>query len=136
MKTLQFGDKQANFSTSFAWCFIYKNQFKRDPVQVLLPVIRDILTETGKKNKKQTKEEEDAEFAYSIMEKLGLIEVTNMAWCMAKLVDNSIPEPLEWVASFGEDFGVLDIVTDVFPDAIESCFSSKKSSAPIPTTQK
>jgi len=40
IKTLQFGDKQVSFSTSFAWCFIYRSQFHRDPAQVLLPVAR------------------------------------------------------------------------------------------------
>ena len=114
LKTLQFGDKSVTFSTSFAWTLIYKSQFGRDALPILIPIIR----ETANTKKKP----DESELA--------------MTWSAARLVDFNIPDPLTWVASFGDDFEPLDVISDLFPDLILSCFASKKSKAPIPTAKK
>lgn len=121
IKTIQIGEKDVSFDTSFVWAFIYKSQFHKDPVQTIVPAYERV-GETA------TAEE----FANKLYEELGVVEVANIAWSMAKVHDQSIPDPITWVASFGDDFGVADIMIELIPDAINSCFQSKKSSAPIP----
>lgn len=126
LKTLQFGDKSVTFSTSFAWTLIYKSQFGRDALPIFIPIIR----ETANTKKKKS------ELAMTFLERLGFSGVVEIAWSAARLVDSNIPDHLTWVASFGDDFEPLDVISDLFPDLILSCFASKKSKAPIPTAKK
>jgi len=128
LKTLQFGDKDVTFSTSFAWTLIYKSQFGRDALPILIPIIREA---NNAKNKA-----DETELAMTFLEKLGFSGVVEIAWSSARLVDSSIPDPLTWVASFGDNFEPLDVISDLFPDLILSCFASKKSKAPIPPVKK
>lgn len=128
LKTLQLGDKDVTFSTSFAWTLIYKSQFGRDALPILIPIIRE--ANSAKKKADET------ELAMTFLEKLGFSGVVEIAWSSARLVDPSIPDPLTWVASFGDNFEPLDVISDLFPDLILSCFASKKSRAPIPPVKK
>lgn len=128
LKTLQFGDKDVTFSTSFAWTLIYKSQFGRDALPILIPIIRE--ANSAKKKADET------ELAMTFLEKLGFSGVVEIAWSSARLVDPSIPDPLTWVASFGDNFEPLDVISDLFPDLILSCFASKKSKAPILPAKK
>lgn len=120
IKTLKFGDKDVQFSTSFAWCFIYKNQFGTDPAKIFMPSIKKITRN----------DMEDMDMAVAIYEEMGFVGITQVAWAMAKLANKSIPDPLTWVQSFGDDFEALTLVTELIPDAIQSCFSSKNLETP------
>lgn len=121
IKTLTFGDKQVQFSTSFAWTFIYKSQFGKDAAKVLLPIIKKIYSE-------DVSEEDQAIYFW---EELGFTGIAEIAWAMARLADKTIPEPGAWVLSFGDDFAAADLTTELLPEAVISCFSTKKSLAPI-----
>lgn len=126
VKTLKFGEKEVRFSTSFAWAFVFKNQFHQDPAKLLIPTIVKMDTQTSEDGE-QVSDEQQAMVLY---EELGFTGIVQIAWSMAKLCDRNIPEPIEWVLSFGEDFGALDLVLELMPEAIESCFSTKNSMAP------
>lgn len=126
VKTIEFGDKKVEFSTSFAWAFIYKNQFKQDPAKVMMPTIRKI-------NSADLDEEAQA---IALYEELGFVGIVQIAWAMAKLCNRTLPEPLEWVKSFGDDFAPLDLVMELIPEAIESCFVSKNFQAPNQETEE
>lgn len=135
IKTLDFGDKKVNFNTAFAWTFAYKAQFHQDPAKVLIPVVKKINDINDEESEDDTKEAED--LGMMLYEDLGFTGLAEIAWSMAKIADKDIPEPVTWVASYGDDFPMSDIVSDLIPEAVLSCFSSKKSSAPIPPeTQK
>ena len=66
------------------------------------------------------------------MERLGFSGITEISWAMARLADKKTPDPEAWIASLGDDFDMMELVTEVLPEAIESCFTTKKSGAPIP----
>lgn len=121
IKTIEMGEKKITFSTNFAWCFIYKSQFGKDPAKVIMPVVSEMNGE----------ERDGEEFSAKIYETFGFIEIANIAWAMAKLADRSISEPMEWVMEIGDDFDLNRIMTDLIPEAIQSCLVSKKSMAPI-----
>lgn len=131
LKTMQFGDKEVDFSTAFAWTFIYKSQFGEDPVKVLLPTIKNTLSNSEIDSIEDEEEKEQAQ-VYALMEELGMTGIAQIAWAMAKLADNNTPAPLPWIESFGDDFPVMDLLTELVTEAIYSCFASKKSEAPIP----
>lgn len=117
LKTLKFGDKEVTFSTSFAWAIVYKAQFGEDPLKVLIPAIQGIESADGN----------DEAAGYVLFSELGMVNIANIAWAMAKLVDQDIPDPMMWIESYGDDFGVMDIAIEVLPAAVTSCFASKKS---------
>lgn len=129
IKTIEFGEQQVQFNTSFAWTFVYKSQFGVDAAKVLMPVIKDVYATNGKE---QSDEEEKAmDLGGALLEQLGFSGITGIAWSMARLCDKTIPEPLLWVTSYGDDFPVMDLVSELIPEAITSCFATKKSKAPV-----
>lgn len=123
IKTIQFGDKSIQFSTSFAWAFIYKSQFGKDAAKVLLPAIEKIFLVGG--NAPET-EDQEAVQAMMLFEELGFTGIVEISWSMARLCDKTIPEPIQWVESFGDDFEPLTLVTEIITEAITSCFASKE----------
>lgn len=131
IKTLEFGDKKVSFSTSFAWTFKYKSQFGKDAAKVLMPTIKKTQDPHPSHGKPLTPEDQ----AYILYEELGFTGIAEIAWSMASLLDRNIPDPVTWIASFGDDFNSFDLIELVI-DAIESCFSTKKSPAPTQTNQK
>jgi hypothetical protein len=128
IKTIEFGDKTVNFSTSFAWAFAYKSQFGQDPARVFMPAIQKALLLAA--NEEAENEDQETIKAIILYEELGFTGIVQIAWAMAKLCDKNLPDPMTWVLSFGDDFNALDLVTDLIPAAIESCFASKKFEAP------
>ena len=134
VKTLTFGDKQVQFSTSFAWAFAYKSQFGQDPAKIFMPAIKKAML-IGADKPAETEEQEEAQ-AFVLYEEMGFTGITQVAWAMAKLCDKNLPDPMTWIQSFGDDFEALTIVTELIPDAIESCFASKNSPTPSPADLK
>ena len=128
IKTLQFGDKSVQFSTSFAWTFIYKSQFKKDAARVLMPTIQKVFSISG--DTEAEEEDQGAVQAIALYEELGFTGIAEIAWAMARLCDKTIPEPVQWIESFGDDFSPLDIVTEIITEAITSCFASKNQMTP------
>jgi hypothetical protein len=131
LKTMQFGEKEVQFSTAFAWAFIYKSQFGEDPVKTLLPTVKGVFSNKEIEAIEDEEEKEQAQ-VFALMEALGITGIAQIAWAMAKLADSSIPAPLSWIESFGDDFPVMDMLEELVTEAISSCFASKKSGAPIP----
>ena len=72
IKTLRFGEKDVQFSTSFAWALRYKAQFGNDPVKILIPALKKL----------QNAAEEDQ--AYAVYEELGVVGAAQIAWAMAQ----------------------------------------------------
>lgn len=134
IKTLDFGSQKVNFNTAFAWTFAYKSQFHQDPAKILIPIIKDIndVNEKEAKDGNTDNDQDASDLAYALYEKLGFTGIAEIAWSMAKIAKQNIPDPLTWIESFGDEFPMADIVTDLIPEAIFSCFTSKKSSVPIP----
>lgn len=128
IKTIAFGEKNVKFCTSFAWVFVYKNQFGHDPVKILMPAIQkmSVLFEDETAN--------EMEQAVALYEELGFNGIAQIAWAMAKLCDRTMPEPLEWIMTFGDDFEPLTIMIELIPEVITSCFASKNPQTPEMTT--
>lgn len=125
IKTIQIGDKSINFSTSFAWCFIYKAQFGKDPLTVIRPAYAQASSSGAS----------GAAVFYDLYERLGVVEVSRIAWAMARNADKEIPDPETWVSSF-EEFPVMTFMEELIPEALSSMFATKKASAPNRTERR
>ena len=131
LKTMQIGDKEVTFSTAFAWTFIYKSQFGKDPVKSLVPMLKSTFNDPEIEAIENEDEKSQAQ-VLAMLEELGFTGVIQIAWAMAKLVDNNISDPLTWLISFGDDFPVMDVMTELVTEAVTSCFATKNLSTPDP----
>lgn len=134
VKTVTFGEKQVQFSTSFAWAFAYKSQFGHDPAEIFMPAVQKIMLLGA--DQKAESEEAETEQVVILYEELGFTGIAQIAWSMAKLCDKSLPDPITWIQSFGDDFEALTLVTELIPEAIDSVFSSKNLETPSPKDLK
>lgn len=120
IKTIEFGDKEVNFSTSFNWMVIFKSQFGEDAAKVIMPLIREM----------QKPEYNENDYGFLVYEVLGFTGIAEIAWALAKNADDSVPDPEAWMNELGDDYSAADIASELIPEVIASSFSSKKSMAP------
>lgn len=119
-KTLTFGDKDIQISTSLMWAVYYKVQFGEDPAKSIVPTVAKItaynLTES--------------DMVAAFMEEIGITGTLQITWAMAKAADRQILPFDAWVEKYGDDIEITDLMLDVIPDVITACFTSKKYTAP------
>ena len=119
-KTLVIDGRQVPFRSTGAFLLRYKMQFQRDALKDLVklgPLIKQV---------QAMGETEDMEQLANIIETLDLQLFYNFAWVLAKVADNSIPEPMTWLDSFGE-FPIMDIMSDLMELIEKSIGVSKKN---------
>lgn len=136
-KTIKIGNKSVRLNNNISWTLIYRDQFGRDIIPTLMPlvasaldIISGVINETGK-----TEDIELADLAklangdalLNAAIHLGGFEFTDLiciTWAMAKSADEDIPSPSEWVAQF-DDFPLDIIVPAVFTLIFKGVISSK-----------
>lgn len=112
-KTIEIDGKKVRFKSNGATPLRYKAQFGRD-------YLKEILKMSSLENI-NTKKKKDVDI--QSLESLDFEVFYNISWIMAKTADPTIPEPLEWLASFDE-FPIVD----VFPEMQELIMASLQTS--------
>ena len=128
-KTIKIDGRDVTFDSSFYFAIIYKNQYNRDIMSVLMPVISDVLkgsdelfsTARGTGEITPSMIGDALESIYS----LEMTDIMGLIWAMAKMADENIPEPDEWFRSF-EEFPIIDILDELKGIIIPSLVSKKK----------
>ena len=136
-KIINIGDKEVKLNNNVAWTMEYRDQFGKDIVPALMPVIASIIegvttviADTGKT------EITVADIADAIqgrtmeimlpMFQVEFVDVViNVTWSMAKAADESIEPPKKWVRQFDEF--PLDVVGPAVFDMIIKGFVSSKN---------
>ena len=136
-KIINIGKKEVKLNNNVAWTMEYRDQFGKDIVPALMPVIASIIegvttviADTGKT------EITVADIADAIqgrtmeimlpMFQVEFVDVViNVTWSMAKAADESIEPPKKWVRQF-EEFP-LDVVGPAVFDMIIKGFVSSKN---------
>ena len=123
-------------NNNVGWLFIYKDQFGRDIVPTLVPVLNagidlvfGIYKETGGKFTKDSIMQIDTDALTDALIQATAIEATdliNITWALAKNADEDIPEPREWVRQF-DTFPVDVIAPEVFKMLFKGMVSTKNS---------
>jgi hypothetical protein len=112
-KTITIDGRQVRFKSNGATPMRYKAQFGKDYLKEILK-----MAPIEKMNKKKDVNAKD-------LEVIDFEVFYNIAWIMAKTADPSIPEPLEWLATF-EEFPIAEIVPDLQELMTATLMSSKK----------
>ena len=116
------------------WLFIYKDQFGRDIVPSLVPVLNagidlvfGIYKELGGEiSREKIMQIDPAALTDAIYAASGIeaVDLLNIVWALAKNADDDIPEPREWVRQF--DTFPLDVIAPaVFELVFKSMVSTK-----------
>ena len=119
-----------------AWTMEYKDQFGKDIVPVLIPLVSamveglaSVISETGTTNL-TAKQISEAFQGRSMEILLPMFQVEfvdiiiNVTWALAKCADETIPEPKRWIRQF-ETFPLDVIVPEVYEIVMQGFVSSK-----------
>lgn len=140
IKTITIGDKDVRLDNSIGWAFEYKDQFGRDIVPALMPLIAGTIKavtaildgagiEDGKVDTAKLAEamaDADLSDAYMYFNQFEATEIIQITWALAKNADEDIPEPKRWLKQF-ENFPVDEIVPEVARLIIKGVVSSKNA---------
>lgn len=134
-KTIEIEGKKIVFSTSLSWIYKYMSQFGEDPVQLIAPVLKTavpIISSWGGDFKDLTAVDFDQ--LTDILFDIRVGDFLNLIWAIAKNGNKEIPEPEVWYAEF-ENFPVDEVITEIAPDILKSCISTKKYKALLKMVQ-
>ena len=136
-KIIKIGKQEVRLNNNVAWTMEYRDQFGKDIVPALMPVIASmvegistIITETGKTDINISDIADSLQGrAMEILLPMFQVEfvdvVVNVTWAMAKAADEDIAPPKQWVRQF-EEFP-LDVVAPAIYELVIKGFISSKN---------
>lgn len=135
-KTITIGGKDVRFNNNLGWAIVYRDQFNRDIIPSLMPlmaaafdVISGIIKETGKTENIELEDLlgviDGDTFLDAIVHvsSVELVDFINIAWAMAKWADDSIPEPKKWIKDL--DFTLDEVAPELIKLLVSGVVSSK-----------
>ena len=135
-KVIKIGGVDVKLSNNMAWTLEYKEQFNKDILPVIMPLINTVIeglasfiSETGGGEVNAVKIADAIEGrAAEVLLPLYTAEFTELVigvtWAMAKAADDSIDPPAQWIRQF-ETFPVDVIIPTVYGMALRGLVSSK-----------
>ena len=135
-KIIKIGKQEVRLNNNVAWTMEYRDQFGKDIVPVIMPLmasmiegVSTIIAESGKEVTIESIAESLQGRAIDVMLPMFQTEfvdlVINVTWAMAKAADEGIAPPKQWVRQF-ETFP-LDIVGSAVFDLVLKGFVSSKN---------
>lgn len=136
-KTIKISGKDVRLNNNLEWAMIYRDQFGRDIVPSLMPmlagvmdIIAGLISETGKTdeiNLTDLAKLADGDALLNAMIHIGsveLVDFVNITWALAKCADEDIPEPRTWIRQF-DSFPMDTVAPAVFSMIFKGVISSK-----------
>lgn len=135
-KTITIGGKEVLLNNNAAWAMEYQEQFGKDILPVMLPMVAtlaegfaSILADTdGEKLNASMVADSLQGRAMEILLPLVQVEfvdmVYNVTWALAKNADPGIPEPKKWIRQF-DTFYLDEVVPEVYGMILQGFASSK-----------
>ena len=131
---INIGNKEVLLDNNMAWIMEYKDQFGKDVLPSLMPVVASliegaaaILAETGGDltmvGVAEALEGKSMEVLLP-MYQIEFVDLINITWAMAKAADESIDPPKRWIRQF-ETFPVDVVAPAVFDLILKGSSSSK-----------
>lgn len=124
-KTIQIDGKQIKFKSGASFARIYKNQFGKDILTVIMPLLSEVLKNMDEIFDKKTIAPSDLSKILDSVYCLELVDIQNIIWAMAKLADKDIAEPEIWEGQF-EEFPIFDVAKELMEIFIPSLVTKKK----------
>lgn len=136
-KIIQIGEKEVRLNNCVAWTMEYRDQFGRDIVPALMPVlatmiegVSSVIAEAGAdkielESLANALEGRSMEILMPLFQVEFVDIIINVTWAMAKAADETIAPPKRWVRQF-ETFP-LDVVVPAVYELVLTGFVSSKN---------
>lgn len=134
-KIIKIGNQEVRLSNNVAWTMEYRDQFGRDIVPAIMPIITSfmegastIIADLDGELTMDGIAEALRGRAMDILLPMYQVEfvdiVLNVTWAMAKAADEEIEPPKKWVRQF-EEFPLDVIVPEIYELVVKGFISSK-----------
>lgn len=134
-KIIKIGNQDVRLNNNIAWAMEYKDQFGKDIVPVIMPLVASIMEglstvipETGEEVNTADIMEAIQGRTMEILLPMFQVEfvdvIINVTWALAKVADDDILPPKQWVRQF-EEFPLDIIAPAVYDLVIKGVVSSK-----------
>ena len=136
-KVIKIGKQEVRLNNNVAWTMEYRDQFGKDIIPVVMPLmasmiegVSTIMADAGDKGEitvssiAETLEGRAMEVLLPMFQSEFVDLVINVTWAMAKVADESIAPPKQWVRQF-EGFYLDEIGPAVFDMVLKGFVSSK-----------
>lgn len=135
-KIIKIGKQEVRLSNNTAWTIEYRDQFGKDIVPTLMPLIMTItegitsvVSEMGKAEVKSLVEVAEVLQGRSTdillpMYQIEFVDLINITWAMAKAANEDILPPKQWIKQF-DSFPVDVVAPAVYDMALKGFISSK-----------
>lgn len=145
-KVIKIGKQEVKLSNNVAWTMEYRDQFGKDIVPALMPVIASIMegasaligeADNGEINVSDIASAIEGR-AMDVLLPLFQVEfvdtIINVTWAMAKAANEDLDPPKKWVRQFDEF--PLDVVIPAVYDMVLKGFVSSKNLKRLKTIKK
>lgn len=136
-KVIKIGKQEVRLNNNVAWTMEYRDQFGKDIIPVVMPLIASmiegvstIMADAGDKGEitvssiAETLEGRAMEVLLPMFQSEFVDLVINVTWAMAKVADESIAPPKQWVRQF-DGFYLDEVGPAVFDMVLKGFVSSK-----------
>ena len=135
-KVINIGNKEVRLNNNVAWTMEYRDQFGKDILPTIMPLIAStlegvstIIADSGNEVTVTSVAESLQGRAIDVLLPMFQAEfvdlVINVTWAMAKAADETIDPPKKWVRQF-EEFP-LDVIAPAVGDMVLKGFVSSKN---------
>lgn len=135
-KIINIEGRELKLNNQVAWTMEYKDQFGRDIVPVIMPMVSAIVeglasvisengtTEISAKQISEAFQGRSMEILLPMFQVEFVDIIINVTWALAKCADETIPEPKKWIRQF-DSFPLDIIVPEVYQLVMQGFVSSK-----------
>lgn len=136
-KVIKIGKQDVRLNNNVSWCMEYRDQFGKDIVPALMPVIASgieglstVVSEAGSDHVSyadiaETLRGRSLDILLPLFQVEFVDVIINVTWAMAKAADENIAPPKQWVRQFDEF--PLDVVGPAVYDLVVKGFISSKN---------
>ena len=136
-KVIKIGKQEVRLNNNVAWTMEYRDQFGKDIVPALMPVLASmiegvstVISDTGKSeitvaDLADALQGRTMEILLPMFQVEFVDTIINVTWAMAKAADENILPPKQWVRQFDEF--PLDVVGPAVYDLVLKGFVSSKN---------
>ena len=137
-KIIKVGKQEVRLNNNVAWTMEYRDQFGKDILPTIMPLLASaiegfstIMAEASDNGELTTSSIAEALEGRAMDVLLPMFQaefvdlVVNVTWAMAKVADEGIAPPKQWVRQFDDGFYLDEIGPDLFDLVLKGFVSSK-----------